>query len=99
MFLEIAEITVEPGSETAFEKAVEEAAPLFLRARGCHGLSLHRLVEHPDRYRLVVKWKTVEDHTQYFRGSADFQEWRRLAGPYFAEPPTVTHSHLVLRRN
>lgn len=99
MFLEVAEITVKPGSEAAFEKAVAEADPLFSRARGCHGLSLHRVVEHPNHYRLVVKRDTVEDHTVHFRGSADFQGWRRLAGPHFAGPPDVTHSYLVLQRS
>ncbi|WP_338011954.1 antibiotic biosynthesis monooxygenase family protein [Mesorhizobium sp. ORS 3428] len=39
-----------------------EAAPLFLKAKGCHGLSLHRIGEDPTSYRLVVKWETVEDY-------------------------------------
>ncbi|RWD52267.1 MAG: antibiotic biosynthesis monooxygenase [Mesorhizobium sp.] len=98
MFLEVAEIAVKPSSEPAFEQAVAEAAPLFLRAKGCHGLSLHRIVEDPTSYRLVVKWETVEDHMVHFRNSADFQEWRRLVGDYFREAPSVTHSHSVLTR-
>lgn len=94
MFLEIAEITV--TDPKGFEAAVAEAKPVFLRAKGCHGLTLHRVVETPDVYRLVVKWGTVEDHTVTFRNSDDFQEWRRLASPFFAAPPQVTHSHQVL---
>ncbi|RUV30959.1 antibiotic biosynthesis monooxygenase family protein [Mesorhizobium sp. M5C.F.Ca.IN.020.32.2.1] len=98
MFLEVVEIAVKQGSEAAFEQAVAEAAPLFLKAKGCHGLSLHRIVEDPTSYRLVVKWETVEDHMVHFRNSADFQEWRRLAGDYFREAPLVTHSRPVLTR-
>lgn len=94
MFVEIAEITV--TDPEGFEAAVTEAKPFFLRAQGCHGLSLHRLVETPDVYRLIVKWGTVEDHTVTFRNSEDFQEWRRLASPFFAASPRVTHSHAVL---
>lgn len=94
MFVEIAEITV--TDPEGFEAAVAEAKPFFLRAKGCHGLQLHRVVEAPDVYRLVVKWETVEYHTVTFRNSDDFQEWRRLASPFFAAPPKVTHSHDVL---
>lgn len=94
MFLEIAEITVTDPAR--FEAAVAAARPCFLRAKGCHGLQLHRLVETPEVYRLVVTWETVEDHTVTFRNSGDFQEWRRLAAPFFAAPPKVTHSRAVL---
>lgn len=90
MFLEIAEITV--TDPAAFETAVAAAKPHFLAAEGCHGLTLHRVVETPDVYRLVVKWRTVEDHMVTFRASEGFQAWRALAAPYFAAPPKVTHS-------
>jgi hypothetical protein len=33
-----------PGSEPAFKQAVAEAV-LFLRAKGCHRLSLHRIAK------------------------------------------------------
>ena len=92
MFWEIAQIEVKPGEESAFEQGVEQAVHLFRRAKGCHGMRLHRSVEVPTRYRLVVHWETVEDHTVTFRGSADFQEWRKLVGPHFASPPVVEHT-------
>ena len=92
MILEVAEITVKTGSEQLFEEGVGKAAPLFLRAKGCHGLSLHRVVETPSIYRLVVKWETVDDHVVDFCNSDDFQEWRKFVGPYFDGPPSVTHS-------
>src|SRR3546814_4415182 len=78
MFLEIAEIEVRAGEENAFEEGVRTAVPLFLRARGCHGVDLQRTVEAPSRYKLIVTWETVDDHMVHFRNSADFQEWRRL---------------------
>ena len=66
MFWEIAQIEVKPGEEAAFEAGVEQAVPLFQRAKGCHGVQLHRSVEIPTRYRLLVQWQTVEDHTVHF---------------------------------
>lgn len=96
MFTEVAEITVKTGQNAEFEASVAKAVPLFLRARGCHGLSLHQVVETPQVYRLLVKWETVENHMLDFRDSEDFQEWRKLTGPFFENPPVVTHSRAVL---
>jgi len=95
MFMEIAQIDVKPGMEADFEKGVAAAAPLFKRAKGCHGLELHRSVEKPGRYRLYVAWATVENHTVDFRGSADFQEWRKHVGHCFLETPYVEHTKQV----
>ena len=91
MVLELAQIDIKPGLEAEFEAGVKEAAPLFKRARGCKGMELHRSVEKPQRYRLLVKWDTVENHTVEFRGSEDFQQWRKLVGHCFASPPEVEH--------
>ena len=96
MITDIAQIEIHPGQEQDFEHAVAEAVPLFLAADGCHGVDLHRSVEHPTRYRLTVRWETVEHHTVAFRGSEDFARWRALAGPYFAAPPQVEHVYSVL---
>jgi len=91
MVLELAQIDIKPGLEAEFEAGVKQAAPLFKRARGCKGMELHRSVEKPQRYRLLVKWDTVENHTVEFRSSEDFQQWRKLVGHCFASPPEVEH--------
>ena len=91
MITEIVEIEVKPGEEAAFEAAVAQAIPVFRRSKGCHGMELQRTIEKPSKYRLFVKWETLDDHLVDFRGSENFQEWRRLAGPYFASAPLVEH--------
>ena len=40
--------------------------------------------------------ETLENHTVDFRGSADFQEWRKLVAPFFAAPPEVEHVSEVM---
>ena len=97
MIFEIAQIDVKPGMETAFETGVQNAAPLFKRAKGCTGMALQRSHEKPQRYRLVVQWDTLENHTVDFRGSPDFQEWRKLVGHCFAAPPEVEHVREVMK--
>jgi heme-degrading monooxygenase HmoA len=91
MIMEIAQIDVKPGMEAEFETGVKNAAPLFKRAKGCTGMALQKSHEKPQRYRLFVKWDTLENHTVDFRGSPDFQEWRELVGHCFASPPDVEH--------
>ena len=96
MITEIAQIEVKPGSEKDFEAGVTKAKPLFARAKGCRGMELHKSVEKPTRYRLFVKWETLENHTVDFRSSEDFQAWRGLVGQYFAAPPEVEHTQTVV---
>ena len=97
MVLEIAQIDVKPGMEEKFEAGVKAAGPIFQRAKGCQGMEVQRSIEHPSRYRLFVKWETLENHTVDFRGSADFQEWRKLVGHCFAEPPAVEHTRETIK--
>ncbi len=96
MIFEIAEIEVKEGEEALFEAAVAKAVPLFKRSKGCRGLELQRSIETPCKYRLVVKWETVEDHVVHFRGAEEFQEWRKLVGPHFSAAPVVGHTRTVL---
>ncbi len=96
MVTEIAQIEVKPGTEKDFEAAVAKARAAFGRSTGFHGFELHRSIEKPQRYRLMVKWETLENHTVDFRGSENFAEWRGLVGQYFASPPEVEHTKKVL---
>jgi quinol monooxygenase YgiN len=96
MILEIAQVDVKPGEEAAFEAAVAEATKVFRRAAGCLGLELQRSIEKPSRYRVMIRWRTLENHTVDFRGSPLFQEWRALVGPHFAAPPEVEHCRTAM---
>jgi heme-degrading monooxygenase HmoA len=96
MITEIAQVEIKPGSEADFEAAVGKAHAAFKSAKGFHGFELHRSIEKPQRYRLMVKWETLENHTLDFRGSANFTEWRGLVGQFFASPPDVEHTNTVV---
>ncbi|PZA11952.1 antibiotic biosynthesis monooxygenase [Rhodopseudomonas palustris] len=96
MITEIAQIDIKPGSEADFEAAVAKAREAFGRSEGFCGFELHKSIEKPQRYRLMVKWQTLENHTVDFRGSENFTEWRGLVGSFFAAPPDVEHTETVL---
>ncbi len=95
MITEIAQIEIKPGSEKDFEAAIAKAQPIFKRCKGWKSFELHRSIEKPSRYRLHIKWETLENHTVDFRESANFTEWRALVGPHFASPPDVEHTNTV----
>ncbi|ANY85212.1 antibiotic biosynthesis monooxygenase (plasmid) [Microvirga ossetica] len=96
MIWEVAAINVEAGIESEFEAGVAEAAPIFRKAKGCRSLKLHRLIENPSNYQLIVGWDTIEDHITQFRNSEGFAEWRRLVSHCFEGLSVVEHTSEVL---
>jgi heme-degrading monooxygenase HmoA len=92
MIIEIAQFDVKPGMEDAFEAGVKTALPIFRRAKGCRGLQMLHSIEKPSRYRLLLKWDTVENHIIDFRGSNDYQDFRKLVAHCYAIPPEVEHT-------
>ncbi|MDB5394661.1 MAG: Antibiotic biosynthesis monooxygenase [Rhodospirillales bacterium] len=97
MILEIAQIVVKAGMEDEFEGGVAKAKPLFQRAKGCLSMELLRSLEIPNRYRLMVGWETLENHTFDFRNSDDFQSWRGLVSHCFDGAPEVEHAKPVVK--
>lgn len=95
MITELALIYVKPGSEKDFEATVAKARPLFNRAKGCISVALHRSIEMPSRYRLLVKWVTLQRHVDA-RNTEDFTTWRAMISPFFAAPPEIEHTEIVL---
>ncbi len=91
MILEVALLPVKPSREVEFESAFREAEAIIARAAGYRGHELRRCVETPGRYILLVRWDRLEDHTEGFRGSADYQDWKRLLHHFYDPFPTVEH--------
>jgi heme-degrading monooxygenase HmoA len=91
MILEVAVFNVHNAVTKAFEDAYIDASKVIGRAKGNLGHEMRRCVETRGRYILLVKWESLEAHMEGFRNSPDFVEWRRLLGPFFAEPPIVEH--------
>ncbi len=91
MILEHALLTVRPDSHEEFEAAATRAREVISAAPGFRTFALHRGIESPDRYLLLVGWDTLEAHTEGFRGSPAFAEWRSHIGPFFDGQPEVDH--------
>ncbi|MGH9094458.1 MAG: antibiotic biosynthesis monooxygenase family protein [Acidimicrobiales bacterium] len=91
MVTEHAVLDVTPGQEDAFLAAFERGYDAIAAARGFVAAGLHRGVEHPSRFVLLVQWATLEDHTEGFRRSPAFAEWRAIIGPFLDGDPRVEH--------
>ena len=91
MILEHAVLDVIPGEEERFETAFGTARPIIASAKGCRSVRLEHCQESPSRYLLLVEWDTLGDHTDGFRGSPEFQEWRRLLHHFYDPFPVVEH--------
>ncbi len=96
MITEFAEIMVKAGMEEAFIRGVANSREAFLGAPGCHGFSLVRSVEAPDKFILMVQWESVAHHMELFRNAPAFQIWRDNVGHCFAASPHVWHGGEVL---
>jgi heme-degrading monooxygenase HmoA len=83
--------------EKDFEAGAEKAIPFIRSAKGCKGIEVQRSIETPTRYWLFVQWETLENHTEEFRGSPGWQEWRKLVAHCFAQPPQVEYGRVVTR--
>lgn len=92
MILEIADIRIAPGQQAAFEEAIQRGiATVASKAQGFVGYEVQRGIESPERYVLMIRWATLEDHTVGFRQGPLFAQWRAIVGPFFAQPPQVEH--------
>ena len=91
MVLEVAILNLRPGQSRAFEAAFLEAQSAIASVRGYQRHELRRCLEADDRYLLLVWWDTLESHTQGFRGSPEYERWRKLLHPFYDPFPTVEH--------
>lgn len=91
MILEVAKLDVRPGREEQFEQAFSEAQAIIASMPGYISHELLRCVENASRYILLVRWRTLEDHTIGFRESEQYQEWRTLLHHFYEPFPEVEH--------
>jgi heme-degrading monooxygenase HmoA len=96
MILELADIRITAGKNADFDAAIERGIETVIsKAKGFRGYEVHKGIESPERYVLLIRWDTLANHTVDFRESAAFAEWRAIVGPFFASPPQVEHFELV----
>jgi len=98
MILEVAKLDIKPGRESDFESAFENAESIISAMRGYRGHELHRCIEEPNRYLLLVRWDSLEDHTVGFRQSVEYGQWKALLHHFYDPFPIVEHYATVTEK-
>lgn len=95
MILEVAILTIIEGETLNFEKAFKEAQKIISSMPGYINHELQKCLENSHQYILLVRWKTIEDHTIGFRNSSEYQQWKILLHHFYNPFPTVEHYVVV----
>jgi heme-degrading monooxygenase HmoA len=91
MIYEIALLPVHKERIEMFRRAFADVAPLLRRAKGYGGHLLAQGIESPERFNLIVRWQSLEDHTPGFEASEDHRLFMMGLEEYFSAEPTVYH--------
>jgi heme-degrading monooxygenase HmoA len=85
MITEQAVWDIKVGREAEFETTIHSATQLIAQTPGFVSVDVLRCIENPSRFLLLVNWERLEDHTETFRNSPQYLEWRSaLDGIYDA---------------
>ena len=95
MILEVAPLDIRPGMASQFEQAFAKAQHIIASMPGYVRHSLQKCIENDHRYLLLVEWRELRDHTEGFRGSAQYSAWRKLLHHFYDPFPVVEHYELL----
>lgn len=91
MILEVPILDVIPDKTAEFEAGFQKAQEIISSINGWLGHQLQQCMEVPNRYILLVRWQSVEDHIIGFRESNAYQEWKKLLHLYYSPFPVVEY--------
>jgi heme-degrading monooxygenase HmoA len=95
MFVERAEIPVAAGKEADFAAALANGGlALLAGAKNCSSARLGRGVENPGKFILLLEWDSVESHVAFTK-TPEFDQFKALAGPFFAGAPNMEHFEIL----
>jgi quinol monooxygenase YgiN len=91
---EIAVFRTREGQAEEFVEAYGGVANILNEAEGSRDASLHRGVDDPDSFTLIVEWDSVDAHTALTQ-TPHFESFGEAIGPYLAGRPEVRHVEAV----
>ncbi len=96
MITEHALLPVIEGREEEFLVAMERAKAIIAASPGFVSLRVERGLERTNCFLLLVEWERLEDHTEGFRGSPAYQDWRAALHHFYDPFPVVEHFEPVV---
>lgn len=91
MIIEHVHLQIKPEQSQAFEEAFKLAKEFIYPMSGLNAVQLIKNIQDEHRYILLVFWDKLEDHTEGFRQSAEYQQWKALLHPFYDPMPTVEY--------
>lgn len=91
MVLEVAILYVKQNEEKEFEAAFLKAKEIISASKGYVSHQLQKCIEKERKYILLVKWESIIDHTEGFKKSERYKEWKELLHHFYDPFPVVEH--------
>ncbi len=91
MITEVALLQIRHQQASSFEQAFAKAQTIISCMAGYLDHELHKCLEAADKYLLIVRWKTLADHTEGFRLHPEYAQWAALLHPFYDPFPLVEH--------
>jgi heme-degrading monooxygenase HmoA len=91
MITEVAVLNIKKNQSELFETAFDEAQKIISSMNGYIEHELLKCLEAENKYLLIVRWQTLKDHTESFRKSDQYNEWKKLLHHFYEPFPTVEH--------
>jgi quinol monooxygenase YgiN len=91
LITEIAIFTAVPGKAEELGVAILKGLDTIRQHPECLSARVERCIEQPDQYALINIWTSLEAHTQDFRNSPLFPQWRSHINGMFISQPVVFH--------
>lgn len=91
MIIEHVHLKIKPHQSVDFEAAFQLAKSIIAPMQGLNAVQLIKHIEQPNAYILMIIWDRLEDHTEGFRTSEAYQQWKALLHPFYAPMPKVEY--------
>lgn len=91
MITEIALFTAASGKEEALGAAILNGLEIIRQHPECVAARVERCIEQPGQYAVINSWTSLEAHTESFRSSPLFPQWRGQLSGLFSGQPVVFH--------
>lgn len=91
MITEIAVLYIRKNEGHLFENAFSEAQKIISAMNGYIEHELQKCIEEENKYVLIVRWDSIENHVEGFRKNEKYKEWKELLHHFYDPFPVVEH--------
>ena len=91
MIIEHVHVKIKTNQSVAFEQAFQQAKKIIAPMKGLNAVQLIKNIENEHAYILLIFWHQLEDHTEGFRKSEAYLEWKALLHPFYDPMPKVEY--------